>query len=180
MAEAKAKVSSNSRLFAGLGMANGHRRTRRTHGPHRPGRRRTLRVAAVHRIRADRPRGGHIAPSSGGGTGELAGARADPARRTLRMAQVARGEAVHGIALTPVHGAGAASPAGDGGVVAEFDSKSATSAARGRGTGLAKLMTVASFGTVRLGVFCHHGCASLLDGGPGSAASGFPGRSQSP
>ena len=32
-------------------------RTRRTHGPHHPGRRRTLRVAAVHRIRADRPRG---------------------------------------------------------------------------------------------------------------------------
>ena len=33
------------------------RRARRTHGPHHPGRRRALRVAAVHRIRADRPRG---------------------------------------------------------------------------------------------------------------------------
>ena len=44
-------------------------------------------------------RGGHIAPSPGG-TGELAGARDDPARRTLRMVQVARGEVVHGIVFT--------------------------------------------------------------------------------
>ena len=44
-------------------------------------------------------RGGHIAPSPGG-TGELAGALDDPDRRTLRMAQVARGEVVHGIVFT--------------------------------------------------------------------------------
>ena len=40
------------------------------------------------------------------GTGELAGARDDPARRTLRMAQVARGEAVNRIVFTSVHGGG--------------------------------------------------------------------------
>ena len=31
-------------------------------------------------------------------------------------------------------------------------------------------MTAATFGTVRLGVFCHHGCASLLDGPTRSSA----------
>ena len=55
--------------------------------------------------------------------------------------------------------------------VAEFGSNSANSAARGWGTGLAKLMTSAAFGRVGLGVFCHHGCASLLDGRPGQAPS---------
>ena len=60
------------------------------------------------------------------GTGELAGARDDPARRILRMVQVARGEAVAGIVFTPVHGAGVGFPVGAGGVVAEFGPNSAT------------------------------------------------------
>ena len=59
-------------------------------------------------------------------TGDLAGARDDPARRMLCMAQVAKGEAVHGIVFTSVHGAGAASRVGAGGEVAEFGSNSAT------------------------------------------------------
>ena len=45
------------------------------------------------------PRGIHIALCSRG-KGELAGVRDDPGRRTLRMAQVARGEAEHGIVFT--------------------------------------------------------------------------------
>ena len=49
------------------------------------------------------------------------------------------------------------------------------SAVPGRGTRLAKLMTAASFGTVRICVFCHHGCASLLDGRPGQAPAGRAG-----
>ena len=59
--------------------------------------------------------------------------------------------------------------------VAEFGPKSATSAVPGRGTRLAKLMPAASFGTVRLCVFCHHGCASLLDGRPGQTPAGRAG-----
>ena len=38
----------------------------------------------------------------------------------------ARGEAVHGIVFTPIHGAGVGSPAGDGGAVADFGPNSAT------------------------------------------------------
>ena len=60
------------------------------------------------------------------GTGELAVARDDPVRRTLGMAQVAGGEAVHGIVFTWFHGADAGSPVGDGGEVAEFRTNSAT------------------------------------------------------
>ena len=71
VAEAKAQVSSNSQPFAGLvygaratrvlrcraPAGRTDRRTRRTHGPHHAGRRRTLHVAAVHRIRTYCPPG---------------------------------------------------------------------------------------------------------------------------
>ena len=49
-----------------------------------------------------------------------------PGRETLGMGQVARGEAVHGIVFTSVQSAGAVSPVGDGGSVAEFGPNSAT------------------------------------------------------
>ena len=42
------------------------------------------------------------------------------------MGQVVRGETVHGIVFTSVHGAGGGSPAGDGGAVAEFGPNFAT------------------------------------------------------
>ena len=42
------------------------------------------------------------------------------------MAQVAKGEAVHGIVFTSVHGDGATSRVGDGGAVADFGPNSAT------------------------------------------------------
>ena len=138
VAEAEAKVSSNTRLFAGLGMAEGHRRCcavkrcqeRRTAGPGELMALITPDADALFVWRqfteSGRTARGDILLRLPEGTGELAGARDDPARRTLRMAQVARGEAVHGIVFTSVHCAGVASPVGAGGAVAEFGANSAT------------------------------------------------------
>ena len=102
VAEAKAQVSSNSQPFAGLvygarvarvlrcrvPSGKTDHRTRRTNGSHHPVRWRTLRVAVVHRTLIVRP-AGYILLCVPEGTGELSGARDDPGRGPLRMAQVA-------------------------------------------------------------------------------------------
>ena len=102
VAEAKAQVSSNSQPFAGLvygarvarvlrcqvPSGKTDHRTRRTNGSHHPVRWRTFRVAVVHRTLIVRP-AGYILLCVPKGTGELSGARDDPGRGPLRMAQVA-------------------------------------------------------------------------------------------